>query len=160
MTALLPSSHFQGFGAATTAARWKGGKEHVLFSEHSRCRQEQGMRVCVSVFALHANLDVPVVAQTSWCCRRSSQKLFSSVVKFNFNVFLCHRMCSLPSCWGRPSRAALAGCGHPRGKQSCKSAVYPLTDFMKRAQASFPPSPSLSFPLPWTMHFPNRDAFP
>lgn len=118
------------------------------------------MCVCVSVFALHANLDVPVVAQTSWCCRRSSQKLFSSVVKFNFNVFLCHRMCSLPSCRGRPSRAALAGCGHPRGKQSCKSAVYPLTDFMKRAQASFPPSPSLSFPLPWTMHFPNRDAFP
>lgn len=101
------------------------------------------MCMCVSVFTLHANLDVPIVAQTSWCCRRSSQKLFSSVVKFNFDVFLCHRMCSLPSCWGRPSRAALAG---PRGRQSCIPAVYPLTDFMKRAQASFPPSPSLSFP--------------
>lgn len=69
------------------------------------------MCVCVSVFTLHANLDVPVVAQTSWCCRRSSQKLFSSVVRFNFNVFLCHRMCSLPSCRGRPFRAALASQG-------------------------------------------------
>lgn len=133
----------------------------MLFSEHSGCKQEQGVRVCcVSVFTLHANLDVPVVAQTSRCCRRSSQKLFSSVVEFNFNVFLCHRMCSLPSCWGKPSCAVLPGCGHPRGGQSCISAVDPLTDFMKRAQVSFPPSPSLSFLLPWTRHFPNRDVFP
>lgn len=90
----------------------------MLFSEHSGCKQERGVCVCVSVFMLHANLDVPVVAQTSWCCRRSSQELFSSVVKFNFNVFLCHRMCSLPSCRGRPSRAALAGCRHPRGSRA------------------------------------------
>lgn len=157
MTALLPPSHSQGFGChdcsevevreGTFAIFWT-----LWVQTGAGC-----VCMCVRVFTLHANLDVPIVAQTSWCCRRSSQKLFSSVVKFNFDVFLCHRMCSLPSCWGRPSCAALAG---PRGRQSCISAMYPLTDFMKRAQASFPPSPSLSFPSPWTMHFPNRDAFP
>jgi len=99
MTALLPSSRLQGFGAAATAARGKRGREHVLFSARSGRRQERG----VCVFTLHANSDVPVAAQTSCSCWRSSQKLFSSVVKFHFDVLLCHRMCSLPSCRGRPS---------------------------------------------------------
>lgn len=91
------------------------GRNMCYFLNTLGANRSGGGCVCVTVFTLHANLDVPIVAQTSWCCRRSSQKLFCSVVKFNFNVFLCHRMCSLPSCWGRPSRAALAGCGHPRG---------------------------------------------
>lgn len=38
---------FAELGAAVTAVRWKRGREHVLFSEHSQCKQEQGVYVCV-----------------------------------------------------------------------------------------------------------------
>lgn len=158
MTALLPSSHVRGSGAA---ARWERGREHVLFSEHSRCKQEQGVDVCAGVFTLHANSDVPLAAQTSCCCWRSSQKLFSSVVKFYFNVLLCHRMCSLPSCRGRPSCAALAGCRHPRVKAELQISPVSSDRFYEERASLCPSIPLSPSPLLGQGTFiADRDAFP
>lgn len=103
--------------------------------------------VCACVFTLHANSDVPIAAQTSCCCWRSSQKLFSSVVKFNFNVLLCHRMCSLPSCRGRPSCAALAGCRHPRVKAELQISHVPSDRFYEESASLGPSIPLALLPL-------------
>lgn len=121
-----------------------------------------GLYVCTRQFTLRANSDVPVAAQTSCCCWRSSQKLFSSVVKFNFNVLLCHRMCSLPSCWGTPSCAALAGCWHPRVKAELQISRVSSDRFYEESASLAPSIPlSLSFPSPWTVHFLcRRRCFP
>lgn len=118
--------------------------------------------VCACVFTLHANSDVPIAAQSSCCCCwRSSQKLFSSVVKLNFNVLLCHRMCSLLSCWGRPSCAALAGCRHPRVKAELQISPLSPDRFYEESASRSPSIPSPSFPSPWTMHFLcERRCFP
>lgn len=162
MTALLPSSHLQGLGAAVTPVRWKQGGERANFQMFSLVQMGAGLYVCARLFTLHANSDVPVAAQTSCCCWRSSQNLFSSVVKFNFNILLCHGMCSLPSCWRRPSCAALAGCRHPRVKAELQISRVSSDRFYEESASLSPSIPlSLSFPSPWTMHFLcRRRCFP
>lgn len=144
MTALLPPSRARGFGAA---ARWKRGREHVPFAEHSGCKRERGVHVRACVFTPHANSDVPIAAQTSCCCWRSSQKLFSSVVKFNFNVLLCRRMCSLPSCRGGPSSVVVAVCRHPRAKAELQISPVSSDTFHEESASLAPSTPLSLLPL-------------
>lgn len=110
---------------------------------NTRCKQEQGVYACVPACLHFMQIQMFLIAaQTSCCCWRSSQKLFSSVVKFHFNVLLCHRMCSLPSCRGAPSCAALAGCRHPRVKAELQISRASSDRFYEES-ASSSPSPSL-----------------